>query len=166
VYSRSPPRPTAARRTPTWVSLAALAVVAALASGCATIDTYAPTLRSFGVYKLDINQGNYISQDMVDKLKVGQSRQQARLILGTPLIVTVFRDDRWDYVYEFMRQGKIVEHRTFTVYFVDEKVARWEGDEAPASATELNREAAARTSGEAAWSSNRSWWDSILDIFR
>ena len=47
--------------------LAAFAV-----TGCSTVDEYMPTLRSFGVYKLDINQGNYLSQDMVDKLKVGQ----------------------------------------------------------------------------------------------
>lgn len=144
----------------------ALAVAAAFAGGCATIDTYAPTLRSFGIYKLDINQGNFISQDMVDKLKVGQTRQQVRLNLGTPLIVTVFRDDRWDYAYEFMRQGRVVEQRTFTVYFVDDKLARWEGDEAPPSAAELNREAAARTAGEAAWTDNRTWWEKLFDYFR
>ena len=137
-----------------------------LTAGCATVDTYAPTLRSFGVYKLDINQGNYISQDMVDKLKVGQSRQQVRLILGSPLVVTIFRDDRWDYTYLFNRQGRTVEQRNFSVYFVDEKVARWEGDEAPPSATELNREAAARTAHEMKWGEQRSWWDSILDVFR
>jgi outer membrane protein assembly factor BamE len=147
-------------------SSAALALAAVLTAGCATIDTYAPTLRSFGVYKLDINQGNYISQDMVDKLKVGQSRQQVRLILGTPLVVTIFRDDRWDYTYLFNRQGRTVEQRNFSIYFVDEKVARWEGDEAPPSTAELNREAAARTAGEMKWGEQRSWWDSILDVFR
>ncbi len=103
---------------------------------------------------------------MVDKLKVGQSRQQVRLILGTPLLVTVFRDDRWDYSYLFNRQGRTVEQRNFTVYFVDDKVARWEGDEAPPSTAELNREAAARTAGEMKWGEQRSWWDSILDVFR
>ena len=130
------------------------------------IDTYAPTLRTFGVYKLDVNQGNFISQDMVDKLKVGQTRAQVRLIMGTPLIVTVFREDRWDYSYLFNRQGRVIEQRNFTIYFVDDKVARWEGDEAPPSAAELNRQAAARTSGEWKWGEQRSWWDSILDVFR
>ena len=86
-----------------------LAVAAMLVAGCATIDTYAPTLRSFGVYKLDVNQGNFLSQDMVEKLKVGQGRDQVRLILGTPLIVTLFRDDRWDYAYMFKRQGRVIE---------------------------------------------------------
>ena len=136
-----------------------------LAAGCTTIDTYAPTLRSFGVYKLDINQGNFLSQDMVDKLKVGQTRAQARLILGTPLIVTLFRDDRWDYAYLFARQGRVVEQRNFTVYFVDDKVARWEGDEMPQSAADLNRAAAAATAGEAKWSTERTWWDSVKDTF-
>ena len=152
------------QRPPRSLLCAALAA-AALAGGCATIDTYAPTLRSFGVYKLDINQGNFLSQDMVEKLKVGQTRTQVRQILGTPLVMTVFRDDRWDYSYLFLRQGRVVEQRNFTVYFVDEKLARWEGDEAPASAVELNREAAARTVGEMKWGSERSWWDSIKDTF-
>jgi outer membrane protein assembly factor BamE len=143
-----------------------IAIAALLVAGCSTIDTYAPTLRSFGVYKLDINQGNFLSQDMVDKLKVGQTKQQVRLILGTPLVVSVFRDDRWDYTYEFIRQGQVIEHRNFSVYFADEKLARWEGDEMPRSAAELNRQAAALTAGEAKWSNQRSWWDSILDVFR
>jgi outer membrane protein assembly factor BamE len=152
------------RRWPA-ISLAAVAASAVFAAGCATIDTYAPTLRSFGVYKLDINQGNFLSQDMVDKLRAGQSRAQVRLILGTPLIVTLFRDDRWDYSYMFKRQGRVVEQRNFTVYFVDDKLARWEGDEAPPSAAELNREAAARTAGEWKWDTQRSWWDSVKDTF-
>ena len=144
----------------------ALVLAGGLAAGCSTIDSYAPTLRSFGVYKIDINQGNYISQDQVDKLRVGQTRQQVKLVLGTPLIESIFRDDRWDYSYLFIRQGRLVEQRNFTVYFVDDKVARWEGDEQPPSAAELNREAAARTAGEMKWGDQRSWWDSILDVFR
>ncbi len=146
--------------------LAVIAIAASLVAGCSTIDTYAPTLRSFGVYKLDVNQGNFLSQDMVEKLRVGQTKQQVRLILGTPLIVSVFRDDRWDYTYEFIRQGRTVDHRNFSVYFADDKLARWEGDEMPPSTAELNRQAAALTSHEAKWSSERSWWDSILDVFR
>jgi len=157
-----PPRPSG---RPKLVLLASLVLTTALCAGCAMIDTYAPTLRSFGVYKLDINQGNFISQDMVDKLRTGQTRSQVRLILGTPLVVTVFRDDRWDYSYLFKRQGRVVEQRNFTVYFVDDKLARWEGDEAPPSAAELNREAAARTAGELKWSTERSWWDSVKDTF-
>ena len=125
-----------------------------------------PTLRTFGVYKLDINQGNYLSQDMVDKLKVGQTKTQVRQLLGTPLLVSPFRENRWDYVYEFTKQGQVVAHRTFTVYFVEDKLARWEGDEMPASQADLIREALARTSKEDRWGEPRSLWDSIVDIFK
>jgi outer membrane protein assembly factor BamE len=143
-----------------------LAAAALLGGGCSTVDTYLPTLRSFGVYMLDVNQGNYLSQDMVDKLKVGQTKVQVRQLLGTPLVVSAFRDNRWDYVYKFTRQGVVREHRTFTVYFVADKLARWEGDEMPASVAELNKSAAAITAGEAAWSDPRSWWEKVVDVFK
>ncbi|MEO8304188.1 MAG: outer membrane protein assembly factor BamE [Betaproteobacteria bacterium] len=143
----------------------ALALAALLSAGCTTVETYVPALRSLGVYKLDINQGNYLSQDLVDKLRVGQTKAQVRQLLGTALLVSPFREDRWDYVYEFTHQGFITAHRTFTTYFVDGKLARWEGDEMPASMAELNREALARTSGENRWGETRSWWDDLIDVF-
>ncbi len=129
--------------------LACLAVFAA--SGCAqmpeSIETYIPIITQFGVYKLDINQGNYILLDMVDKLKAGQTRGQVRTILGTPLITSAFRDNRWDYVYEYQRNGRVREHRQFTVYFKEDSLARWEGDEMPKSVADLNKAAAERTLG-------------------
>ena len=73
---------------------AALVFALVAASGCATADKYLPTWRSFGVYKIDINQGNYLSQDMVDKLKVGMTPAQVKQVLGTPLITSPFRPDR------------------------------------------------------------------------
>ena len=94
---------------------------------------------SLGVYKLDINQGNYVTQDQVDKLKVGQTRQQVRTALGTPLVADAFHANRWDYVYEFNRQGRTLEHRRFTAYFADDKLARWEGDEMPPPPAEVAR---------------------------
>ena len=146
--------------------MVAIASIAGFTGACSTLETYMPAVTSLGVYKIDINQGNYLSQDMVDKLKVGMTRPQVRTTLGTPLVTSAFRDDRWDYVYEYARQGKVREHRAFTVYFADDKLARWEGDEMPASMADLNREALARTSNEDRWGETRSWWDSILDVFK
>ena len=119
----------------------ACTLLAAVAVGCSSLPERMPWLTSLGVYKIDINQGNYLSQDMVDKLKVGMTKQQVKLTLGTPLVSSAFRDQRWDYVYEFARQGRVREHRNFTVYFADDKVVRWEGDEMPQSVVELNRAA-------------------------
>src|SRR5437879_12372216 len=98
-----------------------------------------PATTSLSVYKIDVNQGNYLSQVMVDKLKVGMTKPQVRTALGTPLVSSAFHDNRWDYVYEYSKQGKVREHRQFTAYFVDDKLARWEGDEMPPPPAEVAR---------------------------
>jgi outer membrane protein assembly factor BamE len=100
--------------------------------GCSSIS-------NFAIYKLDINQGNYVTEDQVARLKVDQTRQQVRLALGTPLLTDPFHADRWDYVYEFKRQGRMLEHRQLTLYFVNDRLARWEGDEMPLPPTEVAR---------------------------
>ncbi len=130
------------------------------------VDDYVPIITQFGVYKLDINQGNYLSQDMVDKLKVGQTKPQVRGVLGTPLVVSAFRDNRWDYVYEFRRAGRVREHRLFTVYFKDDLLARWEGDEMPPSVQELNRVAATRSLPEDPYGQDAGVVGKIIDFFK
>jgi len=152
------------RALPRTLVALALLVPAGFLPGCQVLDTYLPTARSFGVYKLDINQGNYLTQDMVEKLKVGQTKQQVRLVLGTPLVTSAFRDNRWDYVYEFARQGKTLERRQFTVYFVDDKVARWEGDDVPVSAAALNRAAADKSLGHIPSADDKGIFGTIWEI--
>jgi outer membrane protein assembly factor BamE len=152
---------------PLFRSLRALAIVAtATLAGCATVREYIPTVDSLAVYKIDINQGNYLSQDMVDRLKVGMTRQQVKLLLGTPLVTSAFRDSRWDYVYEFARQGKVREHRQFTVYFAEDKLARWEGDQMPESVVELNRSAGDKALQGVPSDKDRTWLDRVKDIFK
>ena len=56
------------------------------AAGAALLLAGCSWFPSVGVYKLDVNQGNYITQDQVEKLKVGQTRAQVRSALGTPLL--------------------------------------------------------------------------------
>ena len=78
-------------------------------------------------YKVDIVQGNYVTDSMVSNLSKGQSRDQVRAILGTPLIVDPFRKNRWDYIFLINRgSGKRVIHR-FIVMFENDRVATWEG---------------------------------------
>jgi len=142
-------------------------VLAALLAGCAgTWKTYMPDIQQFGVYKLDINQGNYLTQDMVEKLKVGQTRPQVRQVLGTPLVTSAFHDNRWDYVYQYTRAGKLVEQRRFTVYFVDDKLARWEGDELPVSTAQLNRVAADRMLAPQPSADDQGYFGRLLDILK
>jgi len=51
------------------------------------------------IHKVTVQQGNIVSQDMVDKLKIGMTKIQVQYIMGTPLIVDTFDPSRWDYYY-------------------------------------------------------------------
>lgn len=93
-------------------------------AGCKQV----PMLPTLTPYKVDIQQGNYVSQEMVAKLKPGMTRSQVRFILGTPLVVDPFRTDRWDYVYRFNKGGELTEQRRIAVIFEDDKLKRIEGD--------------------------------------
>ena len=147
-------------------ALCAAALAAGLLSGCQTLETYMPVVTHLGVYKIDVNQGNYLSQDMVDRLQVGMTRQQVRATLGTPLVTSAFRDNRWDYVYEFTRQGRVREHRQFTVYFAEEKLSRWEGDEMPQSVVELNRAAGEKALKKQPDADDQGFFGKIIDWFK
>jgi outer membrane protein assembly factor BamE len=90
-------------------------------------------------YRIDIQQGNFISQEMVSQLKPGMTRDQVRAALGTPLLTDIFHVERWDYVYLLDRPGKPREQRHLAVYFEDGRLARLGGDvvAAPADKTEV-----------------------------
>ena len=93
-----------------------------------------PMLPGLSAHKMDIQQGNYVTQDMVDKLKPGMSKSQVRFALGTPLVVDLFHNDRWDYIYVLQKQGRVIEQRRMVVLFSDDKLVRIEGDVVPAQA--------------------------------
>lgn len=79
-------------------------------------------------YRVDVRQGNMVTQEMVAQLKPGLSREQVRFILGTPLVADLFHADRWDYVYRFQPGRGEVQQRMLTVFFQDNKLVRVTGD--------------------------------------
>jgi outer membrane protein assembly factor BamE len=95
-----------------------------LLAGCKQV----PMLPTLTPYKIDVQQGNYVNQEMVAKLKPGMTRSQVRFILGTPLVVDPFRTDRWDYVYLLKKGGEVMEQRRIAVIFEQDKLKRIEGD--------------------------------------
>jgi outer membrane protein assembly factor BamE len=107
------------------LSLHAIVVVALMAAGCGGTSLIRP-------YKMDIQQGNVVTHEMIARLQPGMTRAQVRFTLGTPLVVDPFRADRWDYVYLFTRRGVVTEQRRIVVVFKDEKLVRVEGDVVPA----------------------------------
>ncbi|MBW7903706.1 MAG: outer membrane protein assembly factor BamE [Rhodocyclaceae bacterium] len=115
------------------LSIAALAIF--LLGACSSVP------RIVTEYRIDVQQGNVLTQDMVSQLRPGLTRDQVRFVLGTPLLVDMFHANRWDYLYRLQsgRTGE-VELRRFTVLFDGEgKLDRVEGD----VVAELSGEAAA-----------------------
>jgi outer membrane protein assembly factor BamE len=84
------------------------------------------------VYKMDIRQGNYVTTEMIAKLKIGMTRQQVRYVLGTPLVSDVFHANRWDYVYRLEHGHKLLEQQNLTLYFEGDRLARMVDDSLPA----------------------------------
>jgi outer membrane protein assembly factor BamE len=89
-------------------------------------------LKVLSVYRMEIQQGNYISQEAVSQLKLGMTKEQVRFVLGTPLVADIFHENRWDYVYRRQRQNsREVEERRVSVFFEGDKLVRLEGDVMP-----------------------------------
>ncbi|HEX3098823.1 MAG TPA: outer membrane protein assembly factor BamE [Usitatibacter sp.] len=97
--------------------LLALLVLSALLSAC--------------VYKIDVEQGNFVTTDLVEKLKSGMTKNQVKQVLGTPLLSDVFHADRWDYYFDNSKGGRKLAHKRFTVFFKDDKLVSFTGDVNP-----------------------------------
>jgi outer membrane protein assembly factor BamE len=75
-------------------------------------------------HKIDVQQGNYLDQQSVSKLKFDMTRSQVRFILGTPLISDAFHPERWDYVYIDYKGGKLKQEKRLTLIFEGDKLKR------------------------------------------
>lgn len=110
--------------------LIAVGLFAATLSGCA----------GFGVHRIDIQQGNLVTQDQLAKVKPGMSRLDVRNALGTPLLQDVFNGNRWDYYFSLDQStsygpfGRDKQQYKVTILFESDKVARIDGK---ASAVEI-----------------------------
>ena len=109
--------------------LAALVVSSGLISGC----SFDSVVGLVDPYRIDIRQGNYVDQEMVAQLRRGMSRDQVRYVLGSPLVVDMFRSDRWDYVYRFRPGSGEAQQRVISLFFAGDVLDRIEGDVAAAS---------------------------------
>lgn len=72
-------------------------------------------LASCSIHKIDIQQGNIITPDMIEKLEPGMTREQVRFIMGTPMVMDSFHQNRWDYVYTFKPGTKGIDPERYHV---------------------------------------------------
>jgi outer membrane protein assembly factor BamE len=93
----------------------------------------------FSPYRPDIQQGNFVSQEMLTQLKLGQTRDQVKFILGTPLLTDAFHANRWDYPFYLARgNGELTTSRV-TVFFKDDKLERIDGGNLPSEREYISR---------------------------
>ena len=90
-----------------------------------------PGLASIKPYRIDIQQGNFLSPEMVAQLKKGMTREQVRFVLGTPLVTDIFHGDRWDYVFYRELGNGSKDQRRLSVFFDNDKLVRAVGENVP-----------------------------------
>jgi outer membrane protein assembly factor BamE len=106
-----------------------LIAISALLASCSSMSM--PRISSLTPHKIEIQQGNLISPEMREKVKVGMSVAMVRSILGTPLVMDPFHARRWDYVYTLETGGKLVDKQRLTLYFEDERLERIDDSRMP-----------------------------------
>ena len=112
---------------PRVVSAAAIAATTAAVlalAGCQEI-------RVPGVYRIDIQQGNVITQEQLAALEKGMEKRKVRFILGTPLVADTFNQDRWDYPYVKRNGPNILSQSLLTVQFDGDSLIEVSGDYLP-----------------------------------
>ncbi len=115
-------------------------------SGCANNQDGAPQYRESPlnrlpfVYQMTIQQGNIITEDMVDRLEPGMTRNQVRYLLGTPMLVDIFHGDRWYYTYTIRQAHQEMVKKPLVVHFDGDAMTRVEGFITPNPARAAGRE--------------------------
>lgn len=112
------------RVTPLFRPLLASCLLIALA-GCGSNFGFP------GVYRINVEQGNVVTEEMVEQLRPGLNRRQVRYIMGTPLIEDAFHENRWDYRYVLRNGNESLSETQLTLWFEGDELARVEGADAP-----------------------------------
>lgn len=110
---------------PVTAKILLIASLSALISACSLFQFP-------GVHRIEVQQGNIVTQEMVDQLKPGMTRRQVRFVLGTPLTEDTFNADRWDYVNRVRDPRGEVTQKQFTVFFNGDMLIATAGDWYPA----------------------------------
>lgn len=116
--------------------------VAALQLGGCSVD------RLPGVYRIDVQQGNYLSPEQIEQLEIGMSRDQVRFVMGSPMLTDTFHADRWDYPYLYQPGSGKPRREHIVLHFRDNALARIEGSVEHATDDAGKRSAAAADEAE------------------
>ncbi|MEE4282019.1 MAG: outer membrane protein assembly factor BamE [Pseudomonadales bacterium] len=104
-------------------------LIAMMLTGCSLPNIQLPRL-----YKVTVQQGNVITQEMVNQLKPGMTRSQVAFIMGEPVLRNTFNENRWDYVYSVVLPGYFNQETRMSLFFEDDVLGYFTGDLVPESA--------------------------------
>ncbi|MBL4682789.1 MAG: outer membrane protein assembly factor BamE [Pseudomonadales bacterium] len=93
-----------------------------------------------GVHRITIQQGNVVTQTMIDKLKPGMTKSQVHYVLGTTVIADALNNDRWDYIYTIQVPGNLGIQKKLQIYFVEGRLSHFDGDYVPTDAAKKETE--------------------------
>lgn len=72
-----------------------------------------------------VQQGNLLPQDKLARLKVGMSKEDCAVLMGTSLLSPLFNNNRWDYVYTWRVAGNSPKAQRVRLYFDNGRLVRW-----------------------------------------
>ena len=81
-----------------------------------------------GVYKINVQQGNIVTQDMLDKLRPGMTKRQVHFVLGNPVVTNLFNETQESFLYTYQKAGGETVSQNIKVYYPDNVFERYEGD--------------------------------------
>ena len=111
-----------------------VAFLAFSVGACSLSQLKLPELKIPRVYKLSVQQGNVITQEMVDRLKPGMTRNQVEFVMGKPVLGDPFNDDQWVYIYTLEVPDYFNQVFKMVLAFEDDTLATISGDYIPQEA--------------------------------
>jgi len=122
------PAPTSSR---TVLPALAAACIAGALSGCSAVSQDGSLLGFVTPYRIDIVQGNVVTQEQLALVRPGMSRVQVRDLLGSPLLTDPFHADRWDYVFTIVRPGTQPQRRSVVATFEGDRLVKIDAPDLP-----------------------------------
>jgi outer membrane protein assembly factor BamE len=106
-----------------------------LLSACSYVDDpLSKLVAKINPYRIELIQGNVVTQEQLQIIRPGMSKNQIKEVLGTPLIVSLFHGDRWDYAFTIRRHGQPIQQRRLSVFFENDAMTRYDADPLPSEA--------------------------------
>ena len=107
---------------------ASIIIASLIFSGCSTLANHFPF-----VYRIDVNQGNIIDQEMIEQLRPDMNKRQVLYLLGSPMMVDAFHQKRWDYIYSTQPGGEARLQKRIALFFEGDNLVGVQGDFRPSN---------------------------------